>query len=140
LTRHVAAAQHRRYGNDHVAPIRILLAAMPRLMRDIVEAELLTQPDMTLVGRPETAAGLADEVRTSAPDFVLIGDEQGCDLPQLLAARPWMRVLVIEGRAAGVHLHELHPRRFDLGPMSAPELIATIRGAGRAVPPATSGC
>ena len=122
-----------------MAPIRILLVEIPRLMRDIVEAEVLAQPDMILVGTPATTAGLADEIHASAPDFVLIGAEHRAAIPRVLEERPWMRVLEIEGRAAEVHLYELHPRRFDLGPMTAPELIATIRGSGRTARPAATG-
>lgn len=109
-------------------------------MREIVEAELLAQPDMTLVGMPDTTAGLVDEVRSSAPDFVLIGAGHGYALPRLFDERPWMRVLEIEPRAADVHLYELRPSRIDLGPMSAAELVATIRGTVRAPRWAGNGC
>lgn len=112
-----------------MAPIRILLVAMPRLMREIVEAELLDQPDMTLVGMVDTTAGLVEEVRSNAPDFVLIGGEHSWALPQLFDELPSMRVLEIEPRAGDAHLYELCPRRVDLGPVSAADLVATIRGA-----------
>jgi chemotaxis response regulator CheB len=115
-----------------VAPIRILLVAMPRLMRDIVEAELLAQPDMTLVGVSDTTAGLVDEIADIAPDFVLIGAEHGCSVQPLLERRPWMRVLEIEPRAADAHLYELRPRRVDLGAMSAADLVTTIRSTANA--------
>jgi chemotaxis response regulator CheB len=114
-----------------VAPIRILLVAMPRLMRDIVAAELRGQPDMALVGTPETTAGLVDEIRDSAPDFVLIGAEHSCSVRALLEERPWMRVLEVEPRAADAHLYELLPRRLDLGRVSASALVTTIRSAAQ---------
>lgn len=113
---------------------------MPRMMREIVEAELLAQPDMTLVGAPDTADGLVDEVRGCAPDFVLIGAEHSCALPQLFDEHPWMRVLEIEPRAAAAHLYELRPRRVNLGPVTAAELVTTIRDAALAPRWATDGC
>jgi DNA-binding NarL/FixJ family response regulator len=115
-----------------VAPIRILLVAMPRLMRDIVTAELLAQPDMKLIGVCDTSVGLVDEIRDGAPDFVLIGAEHGCSVQALFEERPWMRVLEIEPLGADAHLYELRPRRVDLGPMSAAELVTTICNAARA--------
>jgi chemotaxis response regulator CheB len=115
-----------------VAPIRILLVAMPRLMRDIVEAELLAQPDMTLVGVSDTTAGLVDEIRDSAPDFLLIGADHDCAVQTLLENRPFMRVLEIEPHAADAHLYELRPRRIDLGEVSAADLVTTIRSTAAA--------
>jgi len=115
-----------------VAPIRILLVAMPGLMRDIVRAELVGQPDMKLIGVFDTTAGLVDEVRDSAPDFVLVGAEHGCPVQPLLENRPWMRVLEIEPQAADAHLYELQPRRVDLGEMSAADLVTTIRRTANA--------
>jgi hypothetical protein len=101
-------------------------------MRDIVEAELLAQPDMTLVGVSETTAGLVDEIRDSAPDFVLIGADHSRSIQPLFEHRPWMRVLEIEPQAADAHLYELRPRRVDLGEVSAADLVTTIRSTARA--------
>jgi DNA-binding NarL/FixJ family response regulator len=126
------AASIAAVGNDHVVRIRILLVAMPRLMRDIVEAALRAEPDMTLVGMPDETAGLVDEIGATEPDFVLIGSDHGYSVPSLLCERPSMRVLEIEPRAADVHLYELLPRRVDLGPVSANDLVAAIRTAARA--------
>lgn len=102
---------------------------MPRLMRDILEAELREQADMTLVGVAETADGLADDVRATAPDFVLIGADHDDALVPLLDEARRMRVLEIEPHAAGGRLYELRPRRVDLGPMSATDVVAAIRDA-----------
>ena len=101
-------------------------------MRDIVEAEVLAQPDMTLVGVSDTTAGLVDEIGEMAPDFVLIGAEHDCSVQPLLERRPWMRVLEIEPQAADAHLYELRPRRVDLGEMSAADLVTTIRSTAKA--------
>lgn len=112
-----------------MAPIRILLAAMPRLMCDIVQAQLVSEPDMTVVGVARTAEGLVDEVRDSAPDFVLIGADHDRLVRPLFAERPCMRVLAIEPGDADASLYELRPHRVPLGHVSAAEIATTIRDA-----------
>jgi hypothetical protein len=101
-------------------------------MREIVESQLLSEPDMTVVAVSETTAGLVDDIRHNAPDFVLIGATHGCAMQPLFEERPWLRVLEIEPRVADAHLFELRPRRLHLGQVSAPELVTTIRSAAHA--------
>jgi DNA-binding NarL/FixJ family response regulator len=131
LTADGAAGQHRATGNDRVAPIRILLVAMPRLMRDIVEAQLLREPDMAVVGVAGTLDGLAREIRDSAPDFVLMGAGRDGSLEPLFEERPAMRVLSIEPANADADLYELRPHRVHLGQVSAREIVTAIRAAAR---------
>jgi chemotaxis response regulator CheB len=129
LTADDAAGQHRGTGNDRVAPIRILLVALPRLMRDIVEAQLLGEPDMAVVGVACTTDELAREIHDSAPDFVLMGAARGRSLEPLFEERPAMRVLAIEPRNADADLYELRPHRVHLGQVSAREIVTAIRAA-----------
>jgi hypothetical protein len=115
-----------------VDPIRILLLAMPRLMRDIVEAELLAQPDILVLDAPDSATALEVAIRRGEPDFVLTGVEHTFSVSSLFDERPWMRVVELEAEAAHGHLYELRPCRLDLGPVSAPQLVDTIRAAAAA--------
>lgn len=123
--------------------IRIALAALPPLLRDIVRDAVRAQPDMEVVaesGRAELAAALRDGGGAAEPDVVLLGvsradDERTC--AATLLAPPERRILTIEtsGRAAAVY--ELRLERTPLGELSPAGLVDAIRaGARRRAPPA----
>jgi DNA-binding NarL/FixJ family response regulator len=113
-------------------PIRILLVAMPRLTRDIVEAALRDHPDVAVAGTLQSPDGLAAAVRRSAPDVVLIGADHAAVVEQcelLFEERPRLRMLELEPVTGDAHVYELRPRGTHLGPVSARELVAAIRSA-----------
>ena len=125
-------------------PIHVLLAQMPRMMRDILSSALDAEPDMRVVGgiadaaEPADAAGLARHVADEQPDVVIVGgDDAGaaaaCDA--LLYRHPRLTVLVLGERGRQVTLCEMRPARTALGEIAPAQLVDAIRrsvGAGRA--------
>lgn len=140
--------------------IRILLARMPRMLREILVNVIDAEGDMRVVsagdGEADAAsavsaavsaaaaavrvqprdAALAARVASERPDVVIVGLERG-ELPtvcgELLGCFPHLKVLAIEERGRQASLYELRPVRTVLRDVSAHELVASIRGAARPV-------
>ena len=114
--------------------LRILLAAMPRLMSDLVELGLGSQPDMEVVGVLESVSSLARDVTLARPDLLVLGIS-GTQLPEqcgpMFAEHPELRVLGIELEfvEAGVYALRLH--RTALGPLTPDELALALREVAR---------
>jgi hypothetical protein len=93
---------------------------MPRLVRELIELELRSQPDMVLVG---------DD---SAPDFVVCGavsEHETSAGRSLLAERARVRVLELDPEAGSASLFELEERERPIGEVSPAEIVHTIRAA-----------
>jgi DNA-binding NarL/FixJ family response regulator len=107
-----------------------LLVDLPQLVQGLLDGTLARQPDMTVVGRAATSAGMADAARATHPQFVVVG-LHGSELPQacrdLLAEQPRLRVLGIEADAGRAHLYELRPERVDIGEVSPADVVDAIR-------------
>ncbi len=52
--------------------ITVLVANQPRLMRELVMATLLDQPDLEIVGVLEDEASIIGTVEQSRPDFLIV--------------------------------------------------------------------
>jgi len=118
-----------------LSPIRILLAAMPGMMRDIVEMAIRSQPDMVIVGLLSVVAArdaLTDAVRRGRPDVVIVGLEADTEphaCEALLYDHPRVRLLeVIDGGRAAT-LCELRPHRVPIDNVSPEGLVGAIRAA-----------
>ena len=86
-------------------PIRIVLADMPRMLRETLEEH---DADFVITG--------ADVLR---PD----------DVDALLEARPRMKVLAVVGDGRDAFLYELRPQKVPLGEVSPHTLLEAIRAA-----------
>jgi hypothetical protein len=106
---------------------------MPTLMFDILGRIVASEPDMAVVGRVNDGDFLATAQQTGA-DVILIGREakhgreQHDEYEQLLLRQPCFKVLAIANDGRTAALYELHPRRIELGEMSADTLRKAIRG------------
>jgi chemotaxis response regulator CheB len=79
--------------------IRVLVANHPRLMREIVLTTFADQPDVEIVGEVENESEIAESVKKTLPNFVVIAlDQPGrrppiCD--ELLREHPEVRVIAV---------------------------------------------
>lgn len=106
-----------------VQRIRVRIADLPGVMRDLVESIVATQPDMQLVSAEPAVV----------PDVVIVGLTPDADATALAAHlydHPHQRILAlaIDGRQAVAY--ELRPYLTELGEISPDALLAAIR-AGR---------
>ena len=109
-----------------MAPIRIRLVSMPRLLWELIELELRSQPDILVVGDDG-----------SAPDFVVCGAVANHEISagrSLLAERARVRVLEVDADAGSASLVELEEHERPIGEVSPSEIVATIRAAAARVP------
>jgi DNA-binding NarL/FixJ family response regulator len=116
------------------APIRILLADVTGMLRDILAGVIESEASMRLVGVVERRAEVADAVATREPHIVLVGLENGV-LPaqwvEVFRRFPHVKVLAIEQHGKQASLFELRPVRTLLGEASPTALVAWIRDAVR---------
>jgi hypothetical protein len=103
----------------------VLVTHMPRLLRDIIEATVKSQPDMDLVDCDE-AERLALNLQNRAVDVAIVAEGAGL-LERLLVANPGLKVVVVgpDGRAA--EFVEL--RRHSLIDPSPRTLVDAIHAA-----------
>jgi len=138
----VAAAGPANDGRDErrearlIAPARILLLGMPRILRDLIRSIVDRQPDMRVVGELED--GHIDLRRVERPraDFVIVGLHDS-DLPdvcdRLLRHRPETKIVGVSQEGRRAVLYELRPHAEPLGEMSQQVLLDVIRGQARPV-------
>ena len=94
---------------------------MPRLVRELIELELRSQPDMVVVGDDG-----------SAPDFVVCGAVARHQMSagrSLLAERARVRVLELDPDEGSASLFELKEHERPIGEVSPAEIVDTIRAA-----------
>jgi DNA-binding NarL/FixJ family response regulator len=87
------------HGTVMAKAIRVLVANHPRLMRDIVLTTFSDQPDIEIVGEVSEESDIAESVKRTLPDFVVIAlDHPGsrpeiCD--ELLREHPQVHVIAV---------------------------------------------
>jgi chemotaxis response regulator CheB len=109
--------------------VRILVAEVPRLLRDIIEDSIQSQPDMEIVPRDDMS-DLEITVKQCQADVVIIGDPPvawGARPGPLLLANPDLKVVVITEDGRRAQLLEL--RRRAIVEMSPRGLVEAIRAA-----------
>jgi hypothetical protein len=115
-------------------PSRVLLFAMPPLLRDILARLLADLPDTQLL--PGAQRGGLKDATIAADADVVIAEESAAspeEVGVLLELRPLTRALAVshDGRA-GV-LYELRPHRHVIGELSVDSVVAAI-GPRRSLP------
>ncbi|NIE58656.1 MULTISPECIES: hypothetical protein [unclassified Burkholderia] len=111
-------------------PIRVLLAAMPALLADIVSQVVQSVPGTAIVGRLAEGEDLVAAVRRTRTDVVVVGENEE-DAKQeyapLMSGIPGIRVLTIASDGRTGQLYELRPKRTPLGELSVDALRRAIR-------------
>jgi DNA-binding NarL/FixJ family response regulator len=116
--------------------IRVLLAGMPPLLRDVLQHVVAAEADMAVVGRLDDDDLLA-AARQARADVILVGRgangerKERAEFARLLRGRPRLKLLAIASNGTTAALYELRPRRIPLGNMSAESLCRAIRGGAR---------
>lgn len=114
--------------------IRVLLAGLPRIMREIVEHALDEATDIEVVGSVETLAEVNGTVSHTQPDVLVVGLDDESEAPRLdrfLYGMPRLTCLAITGDARRAFLYELQPRAKPLGDVSPSGLVRAIRSLQR---------
>lgn len=79
--------------------IRVLVANRPRLMRELVVATIVDQPDIEIVGETANEAEITEYVDRTRPDFLIIALEHPEVRPGLcgflLGRYPQMKILAV---------------------------------------------
>jgi AmiR/NasT family two-component response regulator len=82
-----------------VRRVRVLVANRPRLMRELVLATIVDQPDIEIVGETDYESEVTELVERIRPDFLIIGSEEQEARPGLcgflLGRYPDMKVLAV---------------------------------------------
>jgi DNA-binding NarL/FixJ family response regulator len=122
-----------RCEEETIEQIRVVLADVPALMADLVEQIIDRQPDMVVVGRLTSPAGLPDLTRTSSPDVIVIGLDEprlppGC--VKLFSQNGLLTVLGLQRRRGLAHVYRLLPDHRELGEVAPVDLVTHIRTAG----------
>ena len=113
---------------DLMPPIRIAVASMPQLLRDIVVGALSAERDMELVGEAPGTWQLPGLVRESGADVAIVACEASeiARLGRLVNGSPiTLLAITDEGRRGAVY--ELCPSEVDLGELSPKVLVNAIR-------------
>jgi DNA-binding NarL/FixJ family response regulator len=107
--------------------VRIVLVALPQLLREIVEAAIEAQPDMSVVGETEDESALAPIVGQTDATAV-IAAEKAFDEAQALELVRSLRIELVtlssDGRAA---VYECRPHRRDVGAVDPKTLAELLR-------------
>lgn len=110
--------------------VRIVLAEVPRLLRDILHGSLATERDVELVGEASTLAGLTEIVQRREADVVILGLSES-ELPAsyyaLFEVDPLVRILTIADHGRMASLYELRASRMVLAEGSPQELLQIIQ-------------
>jgi DNA-binding NarL/FixJ family response regulator len=116
-----------------MARIRVMIADVPRVLRDIIHTTLAEQADMEVVSDMTTVESLLEASASEPADVVVVGLRDAA-LPEvaveLFERRPTVRILGIAGDGRRAYLHELRPARTALGELSPEQLVQVIRDAG----------
>ena len=114
--------------------IRVLLASMPRMLRDVFKLLIVEQPDMEVVGELGNGVELLLATSQIQPDIVIMGVE-GSELPgigsHLLNEFPHVKLLGVTADAQHLSLYELRPHAGLIGDISPQGLLDVIRKSVR---------
>jgi DNA-binding NarL/FixJ family response regulator len=108
--------------------VRIVLVALPQLLREIVEAAIEAEPDMSVVGETEDESALAPIVEQTDATAVIAAEEaldEGRALELVGSLRIELVTLSADGRRAAVY--ECRPQRRDVGPVDAKTLAQLLK-------------
>jgi len=110
--------------------VRVLVAAMPRILVDIIKGIVTSQHDFALVGEVSSEDELLQAAIDRRADVIIIGalaKTKSSDLHSLLYRRPRMKLIAIADGGRTAVLYELQPHIIPLEEISSTTLIAAIR-------------
>jgi DNA-binding NarL/FixJ family response regulator len=111
---------------------RILLADLPRMIREIISDTLASQDDMEVVAELPTLASLPAALEDSQADVVVLGGDDPMLAVALLQRIPHLTVLAVSEEGRESWLYELRPKRVLISEISPRRLVGAIRESSRA--------
>jgi DNA-binding NarL/FixJ family response regulator len=112
-----------------LAPTRILLAALPGILEEIVAHVLGSEPDVEVAGTIRSLNGLPQKVALERPDVVILGQNDVGLATALLEEHPRMTVLAVAEEARIAWVYALKLEQIRLGVLSPTTLVSAIRQA-----------
>jgi DNA-binding NarL/FixJ family response regulator len=113
-----------------VAPILVLLAMLPPMVRAALKEVVADQADMRVVGEVNDPVAVLLAVGRTQADVVVLG-MQDTELPgiasHLLDQYPHLKILAISPERRQAFRYELRPQLVSIGEMDAHDLLHTIR-------------
>ena len=108
--------------------VRIVLVALPQLLREIVEAAVEAQPDMSVVDETEDESELAAIVERTGATAV-IAAEEALDEARALELAVLLRIELVTLGADGARaaVYECRPQRRDIGAIDPKTLAELLR-------------
>ena len=113
-------------------PVRILLAAMPRMLFDMISEIILAEPEFSIIEDLAESNTLATIALRASADVVIGGNSllgNSRDLIPVLASIYPAKLLALGENGRGGSLYELHAHCEPIGELSAQALVAKIRAA-----------
>ena len=113
-------------------PIRILITPMPRLLQQIIERMLASQPDMVVVGQAKSSESVATAARRVRADMVILREGQegiGGKPWQTLNENPRLKILTMSADGHRATRYEMRPHQVEIDDISHENLIEAIRAA-----------
>jgi chemotaxis response regulator CheB len=116
-------------------PVRVLMAAMPGMLHDIIQDALAEQPALQIVAKLEPGDDLDAAVERHEVDIVAMSavpSKQNAISEQMLFDHPRVRLLMLspDGRAASLCRLILH--EVTINDVSPQELVAAIVASNHA--------
>jgi DNA-binding NarL/FixJ family response regulator len=116
-------------------PTRILIAGIPRILREMIERAVAAQPDMEVVGWSADDTHLADTLAEVDADVVIFGTADHDLTPpaqNVLDRRARLKMIGIADDDGQVFLWRLLPVRSPVRAVKPSEILAAIRDEGAA--------
>lgn len=135
-TRRVSCASRAFVSRDVgvVQRIRVVLAGMPRMLRDVFSQVLADQPDMEVVGDLTDIIDLRAVAGQTRSDVAILGlHDSGFPgiCTHLLDEHPRLKILGVTPDGRRAYLYELRPSKIPVGDVSPAGVLAAIREAVR---------
>ena len=108
---------------------RVILAGMPRILREIVEGLVADEHELEIVEEDDVVVALT--TIENGRDSVVITTREGLDresVDRLLSDSARVRLLVLSGDGRNAARYDLRVDERAFGEMSQPVLLAAIRG------------
>ena len=113
-------------------PIRILITPMPRLLQQIIERMLASQPDMIVTAQAKPSKSMATAAKRVRADIVILAESRegaGGTPWQVLNENPRLKLLTISRDGHRATRYELRPHEVVIDDISPKDLVDAIRAS-----------
>jgi DNA-binding NarL/FixJ family response regulator len=107
--------------------MRILIAAMQPLLREMIESAISAEGDMVITGPIKMHESIYAATERLHPDVVITGPAAKCQAVELLGQLPRLKVFTISGNGCWATKYELKLSQDVLADISLSRLIGAIR-------------